>query len=377
VPEKRKQSHFIGPIALLLGLAGSLYALLTLHLSEQAFRAADQEFRALRAILRETDPAAAAALIRPVREFEAPLPISAIITLGILLASMILFFIGGGLLVNKLLHAQKLARFQQIGMLPNAAYRALPMVGISLSLIGIVGAAFSLIATELLSFESGYSVERELSGSEIINVTILLLSLVVLAYGLAILSSRYRSQTKLSYSAVNLMTCSAICIALATVLSQVRLYRMPQGGSVTAFSMLFIVLVGYWFGAKAGLMAGVAYGLLRIMLGVTVVHPIQFILDYPAAFAALGCFGLFRGKRFGLQASYVAGVAGRFFCSFIAGVVFFGQFAGDQHVFVYSAVYQLTYMLPEALVTLVVISIPTVQNAIDRLTPVRKKTEAI
>jgi thiamine transporter len=149
---------------------------------------------------------------------------------------------------------------------------------------------------------------------------------------------------------------------------------MPMGGSVTAFSMLPIVLVGYWYGTKAGLTAGAAYGLLRLMLGPVIYHPIQFILDYPLAYAALGAFCLFKGRRFGLQASYLAGTAGRFLCSFIAGIVWFGQYAPEgQHVWVYSATYQLTYLLPEVIVTLVVISIPTVSNAIEQLRLARLK----
>jgi thiamine transporter len=225
-----------------------------------------------------------------VREYAPPLSASAIITLCILAVSVLLFFIGGGILITRVVNTEKLARVQQ--------------------------------------------------------------------------------------SNISLLTFSALCIALATVLSQIRLYRMPMGGSVTAFSMLPIVLVGYWYGTKAGMTAGAVYGLLRLMLGAYVVHPIQFILDYPLAYAALGAFCLFRGKRFGLQISYLAGATGRFLCSFTAGIVWFSDgAAAGQHAWAYSAVYQLTYLVPEVIVTLIVISMPPVANAIERLRLARMKVK--
>jgi len=105
-----------------------------------------------------------------------------------------------------------------------------------------------------------------------------------------------------------------------------------------------------------------------------VVHPVQFILDYPLAYAALGAFCLFKGRRFGLQVSYIAGAAGRFLCSFAAGIVFFTDNVPDgQHAWAYSAVYQLSYLAPEVIVTLIVISMPPVMNAIERLRLARLK----
>ena len=81
---------------------------------------------------------------------------------------------------------------------------------------------------------------------------------------------------------------SAAAIALATVISVViKLPSLPNGGSVTLFSMLCICLVGYWYGLKTGLTAAVAYGILQFITGPYVVHPAQVLLDYPLAFAAL------------------------------------------------------------------------------------------
>jgi len=165
-----------------------------------------------------------------------------------------------------------------------------------------------------------------------------------------------------------LLAYSAICVTLALVLSQFTLFRMPQGGSVTPCSMLFIVLVGYWFGTKAGITAGVAYGLLRIFLGAFIVHPAQFALDYLIASAALGAFGFFRSKSWGLYFAYIVGVTFAFLSYFASGIIFFSAYApAGQHVAVFSAVYNLSHVLPEMAITLILISLPPVKKAIEHV----------
>jgi len=165
-----------------------------------------------------------------------------------------------------------------------------------------------------------------------------------------------------------LLAYSAICVTLALVLSQFTLFRMPQGGSVTPFSMLFIVLAGYWFGPKTGITAGVAYGLLRIFLGAFIIHPAQFALDYLLASAALGAFGLFREKRWGLYFAYVVGVTFAFFAYFASGIIFFSAYAPEgQHVAVFSAVYNLSHVVPEMVMTLILITLPPVRKAIEHV----------
>ena len=81
---------------------------------------------------------------------------------------------------------------------------------------------------------------------------------------------------------------SAMAIALATVIATViKLPSLPNGGSVTLFSMLLVTLVGYWYGPATGVIAAVAYGILQFITGPYVVHPLQVIIDYPLAFGAL------------------------------------------------------------------------------------------
>ena len=69
---------------------------------------------------------------------------------------------------------------------------------------------------------------------------------------------------------------------------------MPQGGSVTLLSLLPIAVITYLYGTKRGVTAGVALGLVNLIFGPYVIHPVQLLLDYPIAFGALGLGGALR-----------------------------------------------------------------------------------
>ena len=161
------------------------------------------------------------------------------------------------------------------------------------------------------------------------------------------------------------LTYSAVALALAMVCSMIKFANLPMGGSVTLCSMLFIVLIGYWFGPYVGLTTAFAYGLLQF-----VVEPIfytlpQMLIDYPLAFGALGLAGFFAGKKHGLQLGYLVGVIGRYIFAVISGVVFFGAYAPEgTPAIVYSLGYNATYIVPEAVITLIIISIPAVSKAL-------------
>lgn len=167
-------------------------------------------------------------------------------------------------------------------------------------------------------------------------------------------------------SAVKRLVFSAMGIALAIVTSYIKVWEMPMGGSVTLLSMLFICLIGYWFGAGYGILAGAAYGILQFIIDPYMVSVLQVLFDYPLAFGALGLSGFFHNRRYGLQMGYVAGVLGRFVFSTLSGVVFFAAYAPEgMNPWVYSALYQGSYLGAEGIVTLVIISIPPVAKALE------------
>ncbi len=161
------------------------------------------------------------------------------------------------------------------------------------------------------------------------------------------------------------LTFSAIAIALATVTSMLKLFDMPMGGSVTLFSMFMITLVGYWFGLGTGLCAAIAYGLLQLIIDPYFLSIPQILIDYVFAFGAMGLSGLFANRKYGLQIGYLVGITGRFIFSVISGVVFFAAYAPeDMHPLIYSALYNGSYIYAEGAITLILISIPAVQRAL-------------
>ena len=165
---------------------------------------------------------------------------------------------------------------------------------------------------------------------------------------------------------------AAMAIALATVVATViKLPSLPNGGSVTLFSMLLVSLVGYWYGPVIGIIAAVGFGILQFITGPYVVHPLQVVIDYPLAFGALGLSGFFAGKKNGLMKGYLVGVVGRFFFASLSGVIFYTVYVenlAENIIAVWaSLVYNMTYILPEAVITVMLISLPSVKNALVKI----------
>ena len=159
---------------------------------------------------------------------------------------------------------------------------------------------------------------------------------------------------------------SAIAMALALVTSMIKLFELPLGGSVTLLSMLFIVLIGYCYGPKACLMTGFAYGLLQFIIEPVFYTIPQLIVDYPLAFGALGLSGFFSNRKHGLQLGYIAGILGRLVFAWLSGVIFFASYASSYNMSapVYSLVYNGSYIFAEGIITLIIISIPSVSKAL-------------
>ena len=162
----------------------------------------------------------------------------------------------------------------------------------------------------------------------------------------------------------------ALCIALATVLSFVTLYKMPQGGTITLASMLPIFLFSYAYGVGPGMLVGAAYGFVQFLQGgLYFVHPIELLLDYPLAFGAIGLAGLiFMAKKDGLIPAYLFGVLCRYICSVISGVVFFGAYVPEGFSpLTWSLWYNILYMGVEAAGTVVLLLIPSVRHSLKRI----------
>lgn len=165
---------------------------------------------------------------------------------------------------------------------------------------------------------------------------------------------------------------SGAALALALFISTfIKLPSLPMGGSTTLFSMLLVCLIGYWYGPVVGITSAVAYGILQFVVGPWVVHPLQVILDYPLAFGALGLSGFFYEKKHGLILGYLVGTTGRFLVHCISGIIFYTEYVGNTQgniaAILAGVSYNLTYMLPEVIITLILIAIPAVSSALKQL----------
>ena len=140
----------------------------------------------------------------------------------------------------------------------------------------------------------------------------------------------------------------AMAMALAVVTSMFKIIDMPMGGSVTLFSMLFIVLTGYWFGVRTGITTAVAYGILQLLINPYIISIWQMLMDYIFAFGALG----------------LAGILGRYFFSFLSGWIFFAVYTPDffNSAILYSLAYNGAYIGLEAAITLIVLALPPVNE---------------
>lgn len=158
---------------------------------------------------------------------------------------------------------------------------------------------------------------------------------------------------------------AAVCIAMSFALSYIRLFPMPQGGSVTLASLLPLMLYSYMFGIRKGVFAGVIYGILQAIQDPWLLHPAQFLLDYPIAFSVIGLTGMFRNvKKIGRipQLSFALGgiVAGclRFVSHVFSGVFAFSEYAYDSagnpmNAWVYSLGYNSFVFIDIAIVIVV------------------------
>ena len=190
---------------------------------------------------------------------------------------------------------------------------------------------------------------------------LIILFIALLLLGAAIFGNKKKMSTKQ-------LVFSAMAIALATVTSMIKLFEMPMGGSVTLFSMLFIVLIGYWYGLGGGLTVAIAYGVLQLLLDPYILSFPQMLVDYILAFGALGLAGIFHNSKHGLIKGYIAAVLGRYFFAFLSGWIFFGMYAPEgQNVLIYSAVYNGLYLVPEAIICIVLAMIPQIRQLAKRL----------
>lgn len=173
-----------------------------------------------------------------------------------------------------------------------------------------------------------------------------------------------------STSKTRILVEGAMLIALATILSYIKFFELPFGGSIT-LEMLPLVVMAYRNGTKWGCLTGFVHGLLQMIIGfsnvlycATLISQIGCILlDYLLAFTVLGLAPVFAKLiKKNVKAGYILGavIAGilRFVCSFLSGWLLWGSYAPEGTApVVYSFTYNASYMVPDIIIVAVVIAI--------------------
>lgn len=159
------------------------------------------------------------------------------------------------------------------------------------------------------------------------------------------------------------LTLSAIFIALSSVLSLIKIYNLPLGGSVTLFSMLPIIMLSVMLGKKWGMLSAFCYALVQLGFGIALdgvlgwgLTPLALagtiFLDYIVPFTALGLVAFFPKKN---TVHIVIGTAFvlfiRFLCHLLSGAIIFDIWCEWKNVWFYSFCYNGSYMLPELIMT--------------------------
>lgn len=147
----------------------------------------------------------------------------------------------------------------------------------------------------------------------------------------------------------------ALAVALSTVLSFIKFYHFPQGGSVNLANMLPIIIIAIIHGPEIGFLAGFIYGTIDLIMDPYILHPIQVLFDYTLPYMALGIAGYFKNNK--LLATSLS-ILCRYIFHFISGVVFFGSYApAGTSAFVYSAMVNVPIMVSNGLICLILIYI--------------------
>lgn len=159
------------------------------------------------------------------------------------------------------------------------------------------------------------------------------------------------------------MTEVSLLIAIAVVVELITMAlpipRMPQGGSIT-LTMLPLVIIAYRHGLKIGIIGGMVYGLLDLLIGgLGLFHWGSLFFDYLIAFGAMGLAALaFRIDKNSalmfLLGILIAGLV-RFVSHYLSGVIFFGEFAPEgTPIAWYAFTYNAWYMFPSIAITMII-----------------------
>ena len=164
-----------------------------------------------------------------------------------------------------------------------------------------------------------------------LSTTGLVVSMVI---GILILGVAFFFGKKATFSDTRSIVYGAIAIAMSFALSYARFIHLPQGGSVTFASLLPLMIYCCMFGTRRGIVVCLIYGCLQALQDTYIIHPVQFMLDYPLAFGMIGVSGFFcertplkKNKLIAFIVGAVIAVVLRYACHICSGVFAFADYA--------------------------------------------------
>ncbi len=229
-----------------------------------------------------------------------------------------------------------------------------------LTVASLFGAAFIALFVCLTVYYTGGSAEE--NNGAVITVTenaVLCVTTAVIIAALALTAVFGGKGEKKEFDSKSI-SYAAVCIAMSFALSYIKVVDMPQGGSVTLASLVPLMLYSYMYGLRKGILAGLVYGTLQAVQDPFIIHPAQFLLDYPVAFTSIGIAGAFAKVKkmdklpqiqFALGA--ICACALRFICHVLSGVYAFSEYSTLDNVWVYSLGYN-SYVFIDAAVCVAV-----------------------
>ena len=195
------------------------------------------------------------------------------------------------------------------------------------------------------------------------------------------------------------LTTSGVLVALAAILSIIKIFQLPYGGEITLAGMVPVIILGYKYGVKWGLFSGLVYSIIMAVLGATTTQAfagmydpenaaksifnivLMAFIDYIVAFTVLGLSGMFRGRIKNDTLSLILGgsvaVLLRLAAHFLSGFILWGSYAewfftdvmnndfgksilanfsGTGLALIYSLIYNASYMLPNLAVTIIALA---------------------
>ena len=185
----------------------------------------------------------------------------------------------------------------------------------------------------------------------VLYVSSVLVIIVIIALGFILNKNNTPIDTKC-------LSLAGVTVAMSFGLSYVKIFTLPQGGSITLFSLLPIMIFSYIYGTKKGIFVCFIYGVLQAIQDPWIIHPAQFLLDYPIAFSAIGLSGAFAHIKCFEKLPQVSFLLGgilsaslRFFSHVLSGVFAFAStYAGGTDSWLYSLAYNSFVFIDMAIV---------------------------